>query len=147
MQYSNNILEKYESRPRKWWLYTLIVFIMALLLSWSASSVTFKGFAAKGTEVAKGIFWGLVKPDMNLLLSTSTDGVPYLLLETFCIAFLGTIVGAVISLPLAFLSASNLVPKPIALIGRTVIAAIRTIPAFWPARRSCPNPSPSSLTR
>ena len=51
MQYSNNILEKYESRPRKWWLYTLIVFIMALLLSWSASSVTFKGFAAKGTEV------------------------------------------------------------------------------------------------
>ena len=54
MQYSNNILEKYESRPRKWWLYTLIVFIMALLLSWSASSVTFKGFAAKGTEVAKG---------------------------------------------------------------------------------------------
>ena len=79
MQYSNNILEKYESRPRKWWLYTLIVFIMALLLSWSASSVTFKGFAAKGTEVAKGIFWGLVKPDMNLLFSTSTDGVPYLL--------------------------------------------------------------------
>ena len=74
MQYSNNILEKYESRPRKWWLYTLIVFIMALLLSWSASSVTFKGFAAKGTEVAKGIFWGLVKPDMNLLFSTSTDG-------------------------------------------------------------------------
>ena len=34
MQYSNNILEKYESRPRKWWLYTLIVFIMELLLSW-----------------------------------------------------------------------------------------------------------------
>ena len=84
MQYSNNILEKYESRPRKWWLYTLIVFIMALLLSWSASSVTFKGFAAKGTEVAKGIFWGLVKPDMNLLFSSSTDGVPYLLMETVC---------------------------------------------------------------
>lgn len=50
MQYSNNILEKYESRPRKWWLYTLIVFIMALLLSWSASSVTFKGFAAKARK-------------------------------------------------------------------------------------------------
>ena len=38
MQYSNNILEKYESRPRKWWLYTLIVFIMALLLSWYGGS-------------------------------------------------------------------------------------------------------------
>ena len=31
MQYSNNILEKYESRPRKWWLYTLIVFILSLI--------------------------------------------------------------------------------------------------------------------
>ena len=116
MQYSNNILEKYESRPRKWWLYTLIVFIMALLLSWSASRVTFKGFAAKGTEVAKGIFWGLVKPDMNLLFSTSTDGVPYLLMETVCIAILGTVFW-------------------------------RCPSAFWPARRSCPSPSPSSSTR
>ena len=101
MQYSNNILERYESRPRKWWLYTLIVFIMALLLSWSASSVTFKGFAAKGTEVAKGIFWGLVKPDMNLLFSTSTDGVPYLLMETVCIAILGTVVGGILALPIS----------------------------------------------
>lgn len=56
--------------------------------------------------------------------------MPYLLLETFCIAFLGTIVGAVISLPLSFLSASNLVPKGVALVGRVLIAAIRTIPAF-----------------
>lgn len=53
MQYSNSILEKYESRPRKWWMYTLVVFIMALLLSWSASSITFKGLAVKGTEVAR----------------------------------------------------------------------------------------------
>lgn len=55
MQYSNNILEKYESRPRKWWLYTLIVFIMALLLSWSASSVTFKGLRPRARKSAKGI--------------------------------------------------------------------------------------------
>ena len=38
--------------------------------------------------------------------------------------------GAVISLPLSFLSASNLVPKGVALVGRVLIAAIRTIPAF-----------------
>lgn len=63
-------------------------------------------------------------------LTLGTDGVPYLLLETFCIAFLGTIVGAVISLPLSFLSASNLVPRGVALVGRVLIAAIRTIPAF-----------------
>lgn len=69
-------------------------------------------------------------PLPKLLFTLGTNGVPYLLLETFCIAFLGTIVGAVISLPLSFLSASNLVPRPIALIGRMIIAAIRTVPAF-----------------
>ena len=58
------------------------------------------------------------------------QGVPYLLLETVCIAFLGTVVGAVISIPLAFLSASNLAPKPIAFIGRIIIMAVRTVPAF-----------------
>ena len=38
--------------------------------------------------------------------------------------------GAVVSVRGSFRSASNLVPKPLALIGRIVIAAIRTIPAF-----------------
>ena len=130
MQYSNNILEKYESRPRKWWLYTLIVFIMALLLSWSASSVTFKGFAAKGTEVAKGIFWGLVKPDMNLLFSTSTDGVPYLLMETVCIAILGTVVGGILALPISFLASPKIMPKPVAFIFNALILLIRTLPSI-----------------
>lgn len=37
---------------------------------------------------------------------------------------------AYISLPLSFLSATNLVPRPAAVIGRGLIAAIRTIPAF-----------------
>lgn len=128
MQYSNNILEKYESRPRKWWLYTLIVFIMALLLSWSASSVTFKGFAAKGTEVAKGIFWGLVKPDMNLLFSTSTDGVPYLLMETVCIAILGTVVGGILALPISFLASPKIMPKPVAFIFNALILLITRCP-------------------
>ena len=51
-------------------------------------------------------------------------------LGPICIAFLGTVVGAVISIPLAFLSASNLTPKPIAFIGRIIIMAVRTVPAF-----------------
>ena len=56
--------------------------------------------------------------------------MPYLLLETMCIAFLGTLVGAVLAIPFAFLGAVNIVPKPIALLFRTVVMAIRTIPTF-----------------
>ena len=130
MQYSNSILEKYESRPRKWWMYTLVVFIMALLLSWSASSITFKGLAVKGTEVAKGIFWGLVKPDLNLLFSTTTDGVPYLLMETVCIAILGTVVGGILALPISFLASRKIMPKPVAFVFGALILLIRTLPSI-----------------
>ena len=47
MQYADHILEKYESRPRKWWQYLLVALILALLLSWSASRITFMGLAAR----------------------------------------------------------------------------------------------------
>ena len=130
MQYADNILQKYESRPRKWWLYTLVTLILALLLTWSGSSITFKGLAAKGSEVAKGIFWGLVKPDMNMLLTTSTDGVPYLLMETVCIAILGTVVGGILALPISFLASPKIMPRPVAFIFNALILLIRTLPSI-----------------
>jgi len=42
----------------------------------------------------------------------------------------GTIVGAFLAIPLAFLSAPNIVPKPIAFVVRLLLIVIRTIPAI-----------------
>ena len=124
------IQKAYASAPKTWLWQLLAAFIVACLLAWSGTAVRVSTPTSNGLEVAKNIISGIFHPSGKLLFTLGTNGVPYLLLETFCIAFLGTIVGAVISLPLSFLSASNLVPRPIALIGRVVIAAIRTIPAF-----------------
>ena len=126
----NKIQKAYASAPKTWIWQLLAAFIVACLLAWSASAVRVSNPTGNGLEVAKNILSGIFHPSPKLLFTLGTNGVPYLLLETFCIAFLGTIVGAVISLPLSFLSASNLVPRPIALIGRMIIAAIRTVPAF-----------------
>ena len=63
-----SIEETYAQRPRRWWLYTLVVIIVALLLVWSASGVEFKGIATKGSEVARGIATGLTHPDWNLFI-------------------------------------------------------------------------------
>ena len=126
----NKIQKAYASAPKTWIWQLLAAFIVACLLAWSASAVRVSNPTGNGLEVAKNILSGIFHPSPKLLFTLGTNGVPYLLLETFGIAFLGTIVGAVISLPLSFLSASNLVPRPIALIGRTIIAAIRTVPAF-----------------
>ena len=124
------IAAAYENAPKTWITKLLLAFAAACLLAWSSSTVVISDTAGNGLSVAGNILSGILHPDAELLFNFTTSGVAYLLLETLCIAFLGTIVGAVISVPLSFLSATNLMPKPIALLGRFAIAAIRTIPAF-----------------
>ncbi len=124
------IAAAYENAPKTWVYKLLLVFGVAAMLIWSSSTIVINDTAGSGLSVAKNILSGIFHPDTKLLFNFTNSGVLYLLLETLCIAFLGTIVGAVISVPLSFISASNLMPRPIALVGRLAIAAIRTVPAF-----------------
>lgn len=124
------ILEAYESRPQNWRYKLFAALIVTGLILWSASAVEFTGGTQSGGQIAMNIISGIFHPDMDLLLNLTKQGVPYLLLETVCIAFLGTVVGAILAIPLSFVSASNLVPRWLAFIGRTAIMAIRTVPAF-----------------
>ena len=124
------IAEVYASRPRKWVLYTVIVLILAVLVGWSASGVNFTGVTSVGAEVAKGVFYGIFNPDRALLFGTSETDVPYLLLQTISIAILGTIFGAILAIPFAFLASENIMPKPIAYFFRVLILLIRTIPSL-----------------
>lgn len=120
----------YEKEPKTWYIKIGTALLVAVLLAWSMSAVDLNGTNGNGLDVAVRIVSGILHPDTELLFDFTTSGVAYLLLETMCIAFLGTIVGAVLSIPLSFLAATNLVPKPIAWIFRLFIMAIRTIPAF-----------------
>ena len=124
------IEEAYEARPRLWWVYTLIVLIVASLLTWSGTSVKFGGFATKGIEVAKGVGNGLLHPDTNLLFNLTTEGVPYQLFQTVAIAVLGTLIGGLLAVPFSFLASDKIVPKGVAFITSAVILIIRTIPSL-----------------
>ena len=107
---NERIKKAYASAPKTWVWQLLAAFIVACLLAWSGTAVRVSSSTGNGLEVAGNIISGIFHPSGKLLFTLGTNGVPYLLLETFCIAFLGTIVGAVISLPLSLISASNLVP-------------------------------------
>lgn len=121
----------YEQEPKTWYMKIAVALIVAGLLAWSMSAVDMSNATnSNGLQVAASIIGGILHPDTELLFNLTTGGVAYLLLETMCIAFLGTIVGAVLSVPLSFMAATNLVPKPIALVVRGFIMAVRTIPAF-----------------
>lgn len=124
------VAEMYASRPRKWLLYLIIVLIIVSLVSWSSSDVNFTGVTSVGSEVAKGVFYGIFNPDMKLLFGSSETDVPYLLLQTIAIAVLGTLFGGILAIPFAFLAAENIMPKPLAYLFRILILLIRTIPSL-----------------
>ena len=125
-----SIEEAYEARPRLWWVYTIVILIVAALLGWSGSSITYKGLATKGMSIAQGIGYGLIHPDTGLLFNLTPEGVPYQLLQTVAIAVLGTIIGGILAIPFSFLACDKIVPKPVAIVFRAVILGIRTIPSL-----------------
>ena len=124
------IAEVYAQRPRKWLVTLVIVLIIATLIGWSSSDVNFTGVTQVGSEVAKGVFYGIFKPDYKLLFGTGETDVPYLLLQTIGIAILGTLFGGILAIPFAFLAAENIMPKPVAYLFRIIILLIRTIPSL-----------------
>lgn len=127
---NDRIKQQLAKQPKTWVFQVIAAFVFLVLMAWSTSTLKFNGLTEGGFNIAKNIVSGIFHPDTNLLFNFTNQGVPYLLLETMSIAFLGTIVGAVLAIPIAFLSATNIVPKPVALIGRVIIMAVRTIPAF-----------------
>ncbi len=83
-----------------------------------------------GWHAAAAIVSGLVHPDSAMLFSLAHDDVPYLVYETLCIAFLGTLGGVMVAAWFSFTASFRLMPWPIALVSRTVLLLIRTIPVF-----------------
>lgn len=124
------VAEMYANRPRKWVLYLAILLLIVVMVGWSASDIKFTGLTVTGTEVAKGVLHGVFSPDTALLFGTSDTDVPYLLLQTIAIAVLGTLIGAVLAIPFAFLASFNIMPKPVAYAVRVLILMIRTIPSI-----------------
>ena len=124
------VAEMYANRPRKWVLYLAIVLLIVVMVGWSASDIKFTGLTVTGTEVAKGVLHGVFSPDTAQLFGTSDTDVPYLLLQTIAIAVLGTLIGAVLAIPFAFLASFNIMPKPVAYAVRVLILMIRTIPSI-----------------
>lgn len=122
--------EMYANGPRKWLLYMLVALCIALLVGWSSKDIRFTGLTATGTEVAKGVLHGVFGPDFNLMFGGSDTDVPYLLLQTVAIAVLGTLIGAILAIPFAFLASFNIMPKPVAYVVRIIILMIRTIPSI-----------------
>lgn len=121
---------KLREEPSKKMQYAMLIAIIVGAFVWSLSAVSFNEMDNGGWQIAVKIIQGILTPDMDLLINFTNQGVLYLLFETICIAFLGTIFGAILSIPVAFLMAPSVVPKPVYLLTRFFVIIIRTVPAI-----------------
>lgn len=116
--------------PRRTGYYVMLTGVLGLLLVWSLSALDVRGVEQSGLAIAGSILKGIAAPELDLLFNFTTSGIPYVLVETMAIAFLGTVIGALLAVPLAFLSAFNIVPAPLACLTRFLLIVIRTVPAL-----------------
>ena len=125
----DRIKKQLENEPNLWIKKLLTLAFIIVVITWSLQTVEYHGLKENGVTIAKNVIDGILHPNMELLFDF-TEGVPALLLETICIALLGSLFGTILAIPLAFLASSNIVPKWVSLIASFVIAAIRTFPSF-----------------
>lgn len=122
--------KKLSEEPKS---YQYIIFISLILISflvWSGLTIKTGDVGSDSISIAKQIISGILSPDWHFFFRLDAKGVLYLLFETICIAFLGTIIGAIFSIPFAFLSAKKIVPTYVAWFGKILTMCVRTVPAF-----------------
>ena len=130
METPAKILEALAAEPKNLWKRILVIAVVLVIAAWGASSVNFNGVTQSGAKIAGSVINGILHPNTELLFGLGTDGVPYLVLQTIAIAILGTVFGALLAVPVSFLSATNIVPRPVAMVFRALVLFIRTIPSL-----------------
>ncbi len=113
---------------------TLTILFLVGMTIWGLSSIKLN-FNEIGMQSVIRIIQNIVSPpketiDSYWLHANPAQSVPLLILETMMIAFIGTVIGAIISIPFAFLSSKTVVSEKIANVGVSIITIIRTFPVY-----------------
>jgi phosphonate transport system permease protein len=130
MEKQKKILQALEQEPKKWLQAFIAITIIAAMSWWSFSTINFRGINPIGVNIARSVARAFIAPNQDWLWTTQSFGIPYLMLETVSIAFLGTLIGAVLAVPFAFLSSRNIVGNVGSFFGSTLVAIIRTFPVL-----------------
>ena len=127
---SNAVLEQYNNYPKLSKAKIISFIVVSALVLWSIAGLDYGGMNAKGIQVATRLLKSFFAPNKFILFGDSAYSVKVLGIETIAIAFLGTIFGAILAIPIAFLAARNIMPKAINLFFQGGITGIRVFPAF-----------------
>lgn len=124
--------EAYKARPRKW-IYNLvfIVILVSVLLYFSLDINFFDSFKSPNWEKFGKMLEGFVNPDWSYFFGygsfTFKSSVIYEVIQTFSIAFIGTLFASILSIPFGFLASRRMIGKW-AIISEMLLIIIRTFP-------------------
>lgn len=116
-----------KQKQLKWGFWFLIIVI---LFGWAFAGVPFHGFQNSAAEISKSIMYGIFHPDWAYVYDGSGEDLVGLTLQTLAMAFLGTFISALLSVPFAFWAARK-GSQRIHLrstSGKVVLTLIRTFP-------------------
>ena len=107
----------------------LIGLVSLILIVWSFTGIDFSGIQANAAQMTKAIFNGLIHPDWGYVWTGDGEDLVSQIVQTIAIAFLGTFISAILSLPFAFWAARTRHKRWFASTsGKFVLTFIRTFP-------------------
>ncbi len=129
---TNTVTESYNNRPKSVVRNIIVISALLGLTIWSSAILDFDGVNEQGVNVIKGVMTALIHPNTEWLFSldSGSTSIPFLMLETISMAFLGTIAGAVLAIPFAFFASRNITGDLGSYGGSLVVTVIRTFPVL-----------------
>jgi phosphonate transport system permease protein len=117
-----------KRQPPKWIanLFLTVVVIILVIYSFTGSVISADRFNNFWPSL-RVMINGFLHPNLTFLFGLDDASVPYLTLQTIAIAFAGTLIAAVIAIPIGFLSARNVTGK-VSKVSEVILIAIRTFP-------------------
>ena len=84
-----------------------LIIMIVLIYFWAFTGTSFDGIKDSAGTVTKSILDGLFHPDWAYVYTGDGEDLISMLIQTIAIAFLGTFISAILSLPFAFWAARN----------------------------------------
>ncbi|MBU7568824.1 phosphonate ABC transporter, permease protein PhnE [Weissella sagaensis] len=108
----------------------LIAIVVALIFIWAFTGIPLSTVKPQAVSVTKSIIHGLFHPEWSYVYTGDGEDLVSALIETLAIAFLGTFISAVLTLPFAFLAARTKKGffTPRSTIGKVILTIIRVFP-------------------
>lgn len=90
--------EPKKKKIRNW----LIAVVVIFLYIWAFAGVPFAGVKENVGQIVGSIFYGLIHPDWGYVYTGDGEDLISLMIETVAIAFVGTFLSSILSIPFAF---------------------------------------------